>query len=437
VLLVQGSPGSGKTSLALEVLSKMGQTHKLYASTRVSPQKLRQHFPWIDEVIDNMTGRTSKGTWIDELHDLRRAEPDNIFNQVLRLKHSRRKALLVIDSWEGALRNSNEEGRRMMESAIFSELDESGVSVLIVNEGKIGGLDYLVDGIVTLGQFEVDERKLRLLEVNKLRGFRVSTPRILFSLDNARFTQLPLLPVDGERAGPKTFVPIPHSKNFFSTGCEDLDHVLGGGFQRGAFALLELKSHVAPLALRSLLNIVRANFVKQGGSAFIVPTGTYSSESSAESLRPLVGDEALEQRVRIAEYNSVPEKKWRMMLKGDLPGDLTVFQKAWNSLARFGSDMMLNVDLDKLVQVYGEDIALPGFAGIGEGLRDAGALNLAVASRDTKVKEEFLRTADYHLKIDVVEGFFLLCGVKPYTPLYGVRLGFEKGYPSLSLVEAV
>src|SRR5215510_3994012 len=53
VLLIQGAPGSGKTSLALELLHNV-ESLKLYASTRVSPSKLRQHFPWIDEIIDTM-----------------------------------------------------------------------------------------------------------------------------------------------------------------------------------------------------------------------------------------------------------------------------------------------------------------------------------------------------------------------------------------------
>src|SRR2546428_1304594 len=256
VLLVQGSPGSGKTSLALEILSTMGQTHKLYASTRVSPVKLRQHFPWLDEVIDNMTGRTSKATWIDELHDLRRTEADNIFNQVLRLKHSKRKALLVIDSWEGALRNTNEEGRRMMESAIFSELDESGVSVVIVSEGRTGGLDYLVDGIVTLSASESEGRTLRTLEIHKLRGFKVSSPRVLFSLDKARFTQIPPLPFNGQVVSSKIIASTPHSANSFSTGSPDLDRLLGGGIRKGAFVLFELESHVPRLVLNCLLTII-------------------------------------------------------------------------------------------------------------------------------------------------------------------------------------
>src|SRR6266568_9659870 len=134
VLLVQGAPETGKTSLALEILSKMDNAHKVYASSRISPGKLRQLIPWIDEVIDSMSGRTSRASWLDELHDLRSTEPDSVLNRVLRLKHSRRKAVLVLDSWEGAVRGTKEDGLHMLESALLSELDESRVSIVIVTE---------------------------------------------------------------------------------------------------------------------------------------------------------------------------------------------------------------------------------------------------------------------------------------------------------------
>ncbi|TMI67744.1 DUF2075 domain-containing protein, partial [Candidatus Bathyarchaeota archaeon] len=47
VLLVQGAPGTGKTTLALEILRRLVERHKVYASSRTSPTKLRQHFPWL------------------------------------------------------------------------------------------------------------------------------------------------------------------------------------------------------------------------------------------------------------------------------------------------------------------------------------------------------------------------------------------------------
>src|SRR5437773_11411979 len=100
VLLIQGPPGSGKTTFALEILNSLEETHKIYAPSRVAPARLRQHFPWIDEVIDTMSGRTARASWIAELHDLRRVEPDTIFNQVLRSKYWQQKPALGVDSCE-------------------------------------------------------------------------------------------------------------------------------------------------------------------------------------------------------------------------------------------------------------------------------------------------------------------------------------------------
>src|SRR5713226_7680492 len=84
VLLIEGAPGTGKTSLALEILNQMENAHKVYVSSRVSPTKLRQHYPWIDEVVDSMSGRMARASWLDELHDIRTTEPDSVLNKVLR-----------------------------------------------------------------------------------------------------------------------------------------------------------------------------------------------------------------------------------------------------------------------------------------------------------------------------------------------------------------
>ncbi len=442
VLLVQGPPGSGKTTFALEILNRLEETHKIYASSRVAPARLRQHFPWIDEVIDTMSGRTARASWIDELHDLRRVEPDTIFNQVLRLKHSKQKALLVVDSWEGAIRNTNDEGRKMLESAVLSELDESKVSVVIVVEDSrhASELGYLVDGIVTLDQSELDGRRVRTIAMNKLRGFSVPTKRGIFSLKGARFIILPNeLRQPTSQPHPKSLEPVPHPSKAFSLGSVDMDRMLGGSIPRGAFLLIDVDSSVSPIEIRTILNMMRANFINQGGPCVIVPTAAYSSDTVADSLSQYVGWEAVDERVRILEYNqSLAPKKWRLVMKGNLSDDVKTFARAWDELAKISPHRMLDINVDKAVQVYGRDeLSVPGLTELGANTRDTEGLNIAIASTDSKLRDQWLSAVDYHLKIKNADGSLVMYGVKPFTPLYGVDLNFDKGYPVLNLMEIV
>ncbi len=442
VLLVQGPPGSGKTTFALEILNSLEETHKIYASSRVAPSRLRHQFPWIDEVIDTMSGRTARASWIDELHDLRRVEPDTIFNQVLRLKHSKQRAVLVVDSWEGAIRNTNDEGRKMLESAVLSELDESKVSVVIVVEDsrKAGDLGYLVDGIITLDQSELDGRRVRTIAMNKLRGFSVPTKRGIFSLDKARFTILPNgLRQLGSNSHPKPLEPVPHPNGGFSLGSRGMDQMLGGSIPRGSFLLIDVDSSVSPVEIRSILNMMRANFINQKGPCVIVPTAAYSSDTVADSLSEYVGWEAVDDRVRILEYNqSLAPKKWRIVMKGSLQDDVKTFARAWDELGKISPRRMLDINMEKAVQVYGRDeLSVPGLTELGANMRDTQGLNIAIASTDSKLRDQWLSVVDYHLKIKNADGSLVMYGVKPFTPLYGVDLNFDKGYPVLNLMQIV
>jgi KaiC/GvpD/RAD55 family RecA-like ATPase len=439
VLLIQGAPGTGKTSLALEILNAMGDSHRVYASTRVSAVKLRTQFPWIDEVIDSMSGKSSMAGSNDEFHDLRGSDTDTVLSKIIRLKHAKRKSVLVVDSWEGALRNATPDGCKLVETAIMSELDQTKVSVILVSENqRLESLGYLVDGVVTLEQSKLDGRRIRAVEVNKLRGFRVENQYFPFSLEDGRFTFM-----NGEyEYGPPAILKspenIPHSTTHYSTGSRELDNLLGGGVRKGSFFLIDSENNVSPQSLRLLIDMMRSNFVNQGGACFSVSTGSFHSENSAESLRPYVGDKALEERVRIVEFNSqLPSKPWIIKPRGQQMRDLADSYKAWDVLKETSQGMMVTFDFDRLVQIYGEDLTLPAFAEIEEGLRDKQTFSIAVSSRPTKLRDEFLRQADYHIKIQDWNGHLLLYGVKPYTPVHGATFTFDKGYPSLSLVEIV
>src|SRR5467141_983556 len=384
VLLIQGPPGAGKTTLALELLqrakaTRMGSTEippaRLYVPSRVSPRKLRKHFPWIHEMHGPFSKEVSSDNSTEGSDEIRVSEADDVFNKILTIKRSRLRGLMVIDSWEGALRNTSEDGRRMIESAILSDPDDNRVGVVLVSEGgRVGDLPNLVDGIVTLSSSEMDGRRLRTIVINKLRGLRVKSDRALFSLDKGKFKLLPNTQFESDSSKrPHILSPVPHTESFFSTGSQDLDLMLKGGIRKGSSILVDVNNTVPTMGVRLLLRIINANFVNQGGFSCIVPFSTVSSENVAESLRPIVGETTFNERVRIMEYNhELPEEKWRVPLKGNPLDDFTLFGKIWKEVETDSSSIVLTIDLDRLVQVYGDTLMLPSLTNFGASIRDAG-----------------------------------------------------------------
>jgi len=392
------------------------------------------------DMVDPSTSNSTADDPSEGLHRVRLSDADDIFNKILTMKRSKLRGLMVIDSWEGALRNMSEDGRRMIESAILSDPDDSMMGVVLISEGgRIGDLPNLVDGILTLSSSELDGRRLRTIVVNKLRGLRVQLDRGLFSLENGRFVLLPKTKFDkGPPTEPTILSPVSHTNISFSTGSRDFDRMLNGGIKKGAFVLIDVNNTVPTNGVRLLLRIIIANFVNQGGSCFIVPFSTISSDNVADALRPVVGSESLEERVRIAEFNqAVPPRKWRVQLKGKVMDDFTLFNNFWKELETASASRMLVIDFDKIVQIYGDDLMLPGLATMGASIRDSGAVTLALASQANKMKEAFLRTADYYLRIESINDTMIIYGVKPFTNIHGIEFAFDKGYPSLNLTEIV
>src|SRR2546428_13724502 len=111
--LIPGQPYPGNATPALSPLQSVKATRmgiplvppaRFYVPSRVPTNKLRKHFPWIHEMHDPFSKMTSPDSSMEGSAEIRVSEADDVFNKVLTLKRSRLRGLMVIDSWEGALR---------------------------------------------------------------------------------------------------------------------------------------------------------------------------------------------------------------------------------------------------------------------------------------------------------------------------------------------
>ena len=109
-LLVKGMPGTGKTTLALEIMNTV--CHKMngmYISTRVNPLRVYGMFPWINEIIppSNVVNATQK-MLLDSLKNVAQEGSSyevvlDFFKMLLDQAEDMDDPMIVIDSWDAVI----------------------------------------------------------------------------------------------------------------------------------------------------------------------------------------------------------------------------------------------------------------------------------------------------------------------------------------------
>lgn len=298
-LLIKGAPGTGKTTLALELLAS-ADGNGVFITDKLSQARLFDDFPWIqdhvseDQVFD-----------ISQAHTLRAKDelglPEEYFELPDRLKPavnsalSLEEGLIVFDHWDSiAGRFETMEkpysgepwNRSEIERLLLDTFAGRDVNLVFATEDKgLSELDYDVSGTATLREI-VDEmgRRFRELELTKLRGTRVPRPAYPFSLRGARFhafTPVNNMPfywhVPDEVNTPP---PIPDPEpGLVSTGWTGLGG-LGEALVKGSINLLEVSECVgvnyAFLLMPPLLNALNT-----GRKVIILPSTTTPVSTTA------------------------------------------------------------------------------------------------------------------------------------------------------------
>ncbi|MCD6483892.1 MAG: hypothetical protein J7L47_02135 [Candidatus Odinarchaeota archaeon] len=199
-LIIKGLAGTGKTTLALELISSLEQENAtgIYFTARVAPAQLVSHYPWALKDIPKERFIDARGGLM--VQDVPYATvikysdvPEFLKNLFYMIDIAPKKPVtVVIDSLEELKANlSFPEENFSIERRLLELSYQNTANIIFITERKeVGKLDYLVDGIIKLERIIENGRIFRYFIIEKMRGIPVTRPVYIYTLKGAHFSYL-------------------------------------------------------------------------------------------------------------------------------------------------------------------------------------------------------------------------------------------------------
>lgn len=315
-LSIRGQPGTGKTSLALEALVRLGG-ERFFLTTRVGSGRLHQQFRWLSgelgeaHIVDMASlrseilllkpdvGRVGKllfrGDAVPSTIDVERfmTLPPPVQEIFSLMPDAPGGSTIMIDSWEALVadyasrvRGRNEDGLSEAElaEALLALFGAHRSNVVFVREtSDPNAIDYLVDGVIEAHRDLIDGRVYRSLHFTKMRGIALESPSVPFTLNEGRFRAISPAKSFVARPSPGTAPvedPEPPSQDGYSWGHEDMDRHLGP-IAFGSVIYLESATGVpSALAERIASDLSCGRSGPARGCACVLPLGVSPAHST-------------------------------------------------------------------------------------------------------------------------------------------------------------
>jgi KaiC/GvpD/RAD55 family RecA-like ATPase len=404
-LLIKGDAGTGKTTLALEILQNFEPVDCIYFSTKTPPSVLYEYYPWLK-------GKIVLGPEEMRFLETRQESPERLLNrlrdQLLKMEHP----FLVVDTWDAmAMEMDHKEQLRTAKAIMMTTYVTNGRTILVEETKETSFLDFLVDGVVSLSSTDVygeaeagrvyedrlERRTAREMELKKLRGIRISNKKYTFTLEGGRFRSFPPFFEDLSVKPAKIKDP---NKERISSGIRDLD-MIAGGFKKGSFNLFEVE-HSVDMRYLQIHAQIAWNAIMNNRSVIIIPSigEIYPSKLSKEVVlhRPSTDDFESE----IKTLKEIAEKKFD---SGHLKNGLVILLGLDTFINRFGSNKTLTI-----VE------AIINYA------QESGTTIIATIKRGMEFLGYITHVADSHFVFKDLNNALVIYGMRPKTGLYAVDI---------------
>ena len=420
-LLIKGMPGTGKTTLALEIMSSLCQERNgVYISTRVDPRRLYATNPWVEEVL--VPRNVVNATQTKLLESLRKMGKDlsnyyavlDFFRVFFEETEEMDDPMIIIDSWDAVLNYTSHQigtSQHSFEQNICEFARDLDTHLVFVSEfANVMPLDYIVDGVVTMEQFNLPghtegnmrTRYFRQIKLEKLRGVQINQKTYTVTLHNGRFRFFEPYREhnDARIASDGVRVPDP-SEDRISTGIPDLD-IVTGGLKYGSCNVLEI-DHGVGKRYYQILTALASNAIKNGRGVFILPSIGYQL-SSRDIFVPT--------NVIVSQTEGDDPKAWGKELL-----------EKWDALReRTGRPILNIIGLDSIEFSFGYKASLNLTNLMIRNWKETNDINVLVVKSGQESMNMAIHTADTYFLVNELNGGLCLYGVIPRTEPYNMLL---------------
>jgi len=454
-LLIKGEPGTGKTILSLEILKEICEERNgLYLSTRVSPDKLYELFPWIKSIVPekNIINATPKKIMkaVGFTSSLRDRGFDfgaalDFFKTLYEDAEEMDNPMVVIDSWDAVLNylKLEDQGAALTQS-LCEFCREVGTHLILVSETeRQTSLDYIVDGVVTLLDTEVhgeamggqvypkqlESRTAREMELNKLRGVKRKQKSYVFTLKDGRFRHFPPY----SRTAVLKLEPLPDiDEEHRSSGIKDLDEI-AGGLERGGLTLFVIEHGVGlryvPFLDQIAMSLATRNVgvvrIRSIGATLPRNSELVGSSGSVYQFRPKAWitwrlENLFPTAGEYVDFLEIAKKSSSEILELTLMESRKEYADFRGKVRKRHSEIVEFIGLDTFETLYGPDNALKLLDEAIDRAVENREMLIAVAKRGMKSIEMVTKLANNHFVFKDLAGSLFVYGVQPRTGLYNV-----------------
>ncbi len=470
-LIVKGSAGTGKTTFSLQLIEEMkGSQNSYYLSTRVSDESLYKQFPWlktkIEESRSRLAERTEKlnvdrtelnklegqielgeaeelgGTFHGEVDeegivlDLGSYLPevDVIYDTIEEALP--KKTLVVIDSIDALSERYGIPAPKLINTFQKDLVESTKANVIYVLESSNESLlDYLGDGVISLfHSSDRNGRRIRMMDIQKLRGCEISHSKFLYTLLGGRLKVFSSQRLNGVGTS-KQWESLPDPNEYMlSSGCKELDDLLGGGFRRGSINMIDIGDNIQSRHADILEYSLVSNFASMNRGVVWIPSKKATSKTVTEALSPYLKDHALEDNVRVYEkYGEGGAEDPHHDIEGKDIGQDLEWRTAKYDLSKSEPPVTLLVGFDTLEAIYGSNTIVEELSDVLSFIRRMGDIFVGIITPSTMSTQRLADLTQTHIKLENIGGTTILYCEKPHTELYALEIATDKGYPMAKL----